>query len=162
MMKPPKSPTVNKSGSQANVTSMQRLAFSTSPLTRPSAPVGPKYPSDIVTPWSCASAGDAMAVVAAIASAAGKSRSIGVPPHAPEARQSPAGGRGIAVLESTSDANARFRGFRRDSADAARARPVEPSSNEFAYVDYAGGLWLVMPGDEPRHLVVHQPVGRQD
>jgi hypothetical protein len=46
MMKPPKSPTLKKSGSQANVTSMQRLAFSTSPLTRPSAPVGPKYPSD--------------------------------------------------------------------------------------------------------------------
>ena len=76
MMKPPKSPTLKKSGSQANVTSMQRSAFSTSPLTRPSAPVGPKYPSETVKPWSWASAGDAMAVVTAIASAAGKSRNI--------------------------------------------------------------------------------------
>ncbi len=66
------------------------------------------------------------------------------------------------MLESTSDANARFRRIRKDSADVARARRVEPSSNEFGRADYTGGLRRAVPGDEPRHLVVQQAVGRKD
>ena len=101
-----------------------------------------------------------MAVVAAIASAAGKSRNIGVPPHAP-GRVVPGRRPEHCRLESTSDANAHSGEFARFSG-CRTCSPVEPSSNEFGGGDYAGGLRLAVPGDEPRHLVVQQPVGRKD
>ena len=59
-----KSSTSNSSGSQADVLSMQRFAFSTSPSTRESAPRSAKYPMLKLTAWSCAEAGTAAASAA--------------------------------------------------------------------------------------------------
>ena len=57
-----KSFTSNSSGSQRDVLSMQRFAFSTSPATRESAPRSAKYPMLKLTAWSCAEAGTAAEV----------------------------------------------------------------------------------------------------
>src|SRR5687768_11317318 len=59
-----KSSTSNSSGSQADVLSMQRFAFSTSPSTRESAPRSAKYPMLKLTASSCAEAGTAAASAA--------------------------------------------------------------------------------------------------